>query len=62
MDHTDCGACKLFLKDQYPATRAAQVPCHKATLEGLENEIKQRYPELGVEKHIMHVNGKVLDV
>ncbi len=62
MDHTDCGAYKLFLKDKYPEKKKEQIPCHVETLNGLEEEIKKRFPQLSVEKHIMHVNGKVLDV
>ena len=61
MDHTDCGAYKLFLKEQYPQKKKEQLPCHFETLKKLEAQILEKFPELKVEKHVMHVNGKVVD-
>jgi carbonic anhydrase len=59
MDHSDCGAYKVILKEDYYKDRLKETAIHSEKLHELHRQIKAKYPKLEVELLLMDLDGKV---
>ncbi|MBY0431988.1 MAG: twin-arginine translocation signal domain-containing protein [Rhodospirillales bacterium] len=59
MDHRDCGAYKVILKQDLAGDPARETQVHSGQLRNLAGQVKAKYPQLGVELLLMGLDGKV---
>lgn len=67
LDHRNCGAYKLILKQDFPANANAQqlaeeTTAHKKQLDILAETVHTKYPKLEVETMLMSLDGKVEEI
>ena len=59
IDHRDCGAYRVFLGMDLDDDPVKETQVHGEQLKKLGALLKQKHPDLGVELHLMDLNGKV---
>ena len=60
LDHRDCGAYKVFLKQEgLEKDRAKENKVHLEQMNALAETIQKEYPQLDVELAIIDLEGKV---
>jgi carbonic anhydrase len=62
MDHRDCGAYKVILKEDYYQNPMKETAIHSEKLNELRRQIKAKYPKLEVELLLMDLDGKVENI
>ena len=62
MDHRDCGAYKVILKEDYYQNPTEETAIHSEKLNELRRQIKAKYPKLEVELLLMDLDGKVVNI
>ena len=59
MDHRDCGAYKVILKEDFYQNPMEETAIHSQKLNELRGQIKAKYPKLEVELLLMGLDGEV---
>ena len=59
LDHRDCGAYKVILKEDFAKDPIKENAVHSEKLKELRSQIKTKYPKLKVELLLMDLDGKV---
>jgi hypothetical protein len=59
MDHRDCGAYKVILKEDFYKDHTKETDIHSRKLKELRRQIQAKYPKLKVELLLMNLDGKV---
>lgn len=62
LDHRDCGAYKVILKEDFAAEPEREMTVHTEYLEKLTREIHEKYPQLLVETLLMNLEGEVEEI
>ena len=59
MDHRDCGAYRLILGQDFVKEPEKETQVHEKHLKKLATLVKQKYPKLEVELHLIALDGSV---
>jgi carbonic anhydrase len=59
INHRDCGAAQIAFGAQSVANRSIETETHKHALLTFRQQLKERQPKLGVELHLMALDGSV---
>lgn len=62
VDHRDCGAYKMAFGAEHAADPDVELAVHGAVLGKLAQQIKEKYPNMAVETHLMALDGSVTTV
>jgi len=62
IDHRDCGAYKVILGPDFATDPPTETAVHAQYMAVLRDQIYARHPELGVELHLMALDGSVEDI
>ena len=59
IDHRDCGAAKIAYGAEKVATRQIETETHRTAMGEFRKQVKERFPQLGVETGLMALNGRI---
>lgn len=59
IDHRDCGAAKIAYGAEKVATPKAETETHREAMAEFRKQMKEKFPQLGVETGLMALGGKI---
>ena len=59
IDHRDCGAAKIAYGADKVANPKVETETHREAMASFRKQVKEKFPQLGVETGLMALNGKI---